>query len=442
VAKHVLLRAAEAGNALNLPSISAIGTRYDVLNLAHQAEQQFPNQASKLSSAKEEVRLPTGQVADAVVLTEALAPLTLVVEVFVTHQKSMVDVTQFESIQQNAIEIDISAVAWDASFSEIEAAVLAEAPRKWLFSTLGDVLAEQADKEAEKRARLSSARYQKTLELHVTSLGQMAPSHFSVMRWPELVANAQAKDASGETHVEHASQKVMVDSFPNDWRLSDGFWRAEGSVKGISVDLIAVMAEQPDWKRMVKPLIQRPTLVIPLPVRQNTIAQAVEFHWFGVEKWLAKLKKLAQMNLQQKLAEANKRHQNFDAFVKRFREMDERQRLKLLCDKLGTAPPASPRRWEKAWNAPPTIWKRLVWLYGVRTASSYVSTEGILGNDWLQKLLDFPMDEESQKQRKIQLWYFLKKLEEHKWIWHMQRQVFTTEVRLAEQHWQPWMDER
>lgn len=206
VAKEVLLKAAESFKKLRLPAMVVNRTQLDILSYAHRASGVFPEQLSVLSGAREEVRLSTGQVADAVVTTEALHPHPLVVEVFVTHQKTMDDVELFRAMEQDAIEIDISALDWNASFADIEEAVLDTAPRQWLYSKLDAVLAEEAYEEAKKNAAEESQRYVTTLAQRVAELAELPPSDFSTLRWPELSASAEGKDSSGKIHIETNSQ--------------------------------------------------------------------------------------------------------------------------------------------------------------------------------------------------------------------------------------------
>ena len=58
---------------------------------------------------------------------------SLAIEVFVTHKKDDYDLTKFHDVQQDSIEIDISGLAWNANKETIKKAMLAGAPRKWLF---------------------------------------------------------------------------------------------------------------------------------------------------------------------------------------------------------------------------------------------------------------------------------------------------------------------
>lgn len=56
----------------------------------------------------------------------------LVVEILVTHKKSNKDIALFKQEGKSVIEIDLSGVRWNASYSEIIAQVQAHAPRTWL----------------------------------------------------------------------------------------------------------------------------------------------------------------------------------------------------------------------------------------------------------------------------------------------------------------------
>lgn len=108
VAKKALVQAAQSFKKFRLPARVMVQEELDDLNHEHPAGGVFPEQLSVLSGAREEVRLSTGQVADAVVSTEALFPRQLVVEVFVTHRKSELDVERFQAMGQDAVEIDLS----------------------------------------------------------------------------------------------------------------------------------------------------------------------------------------------------------------------------------------------------------------------------------------------------------------------------------------------
>lgn len=442
VAKQVLLKAAESFKKLRLPAKVVNRTHVDILNREHHSEGVFSEQLSVLSGAREEVRLSSGQVADAVVITEVLYPRPLVVEVFVTHKKSIDDVELFRAMEQDAIEINISALDWNASFADIEEAVLATAPRKWLYTNLDAALAARVCQEAEKKAAEQSLRYVSTLELRVSELAEFSLSDFSILCWPELSIRVEGKDSSGETHVGTSSIRLVVDSFPTEWSLRDGLWWSSTTVNKISVDLVAVMAEKDDWQQFVKPRVTRPTLVSFLPVRNEIADFNTGFQWLGVEKWLTRLKNQAQLALEKKLSEANNLNSNLDAFIHNFRNMDDAQRLSYICSKIGASPPKALGQRDAACKAPAAVWKRLVWSYGILSAKGHLSTEWIADHTWLKRLLEFSDDELAQQQRKKATWFFLKKIEERGWISHTGRQHFVVITNLKDKVWQSWMDER
>lgn len=442
VAKQVLLKAAESFNKLRLPERLVKRTRVDILSYEHRSEGKFPEQLSVLSGAREEVRLSSGQVADAVVITEALYPRPLVVEVFVTHKKSMDDVELFQANRQDAIEINISALDWNASFADIQEAVLTTAPRKWLYTTLDESLADKAYEDAEKKAAEESQRYVDTLELRVFELANYSPSDFDIPCWPELSVRAEGIDSSGKTLSGTSSIRLVVDSFPADWSLRDGLWWSSTTVNKVSVDLVAVMSEMEGWQQLVKPQVTKPTLVAYLSVRNQIADFNTGFEWLGVEKWLARLKKLAQLVLEKKLSEANNLNSSLDAYIYDFRNMDDARRLSYICSKIGASPPAALGRRDASWNAPTAVWKRLVWSYGILKAKDVVSTEWIADHTWLRRLLEFSDDEWAQQQRKKSTWFFLRKLEERGWLTHVGSQRFVVRTNLKDKTWQPWMDER
>ena len=442
VAKQVLLKAAESFKKLRLPARVVNRTRVDILSYEHHSSGVFPEQLSLLSGAREEVRLRSGQVADAVVTTEALHPRPLVVEVFVTHQKSMMDVERFRSLDLDAIEIDISALDWNASFPDIEQAVLNTAPRQWLHTNLDTALASEAFKEAERKAAEKSQQYVAALEQQVFELASLSPSDFGSLSWPELSARAEGKDSSGKTHVGISSVRLQVDSFPAEWRQRDGLWWASTTVKRIPVDLAAVMAGQAGWSQLVEPKVTKPTLVVFLPVLDEIEDFNIEFQWLGVEKWQARLKSQAHLVLAEKLNEANKLNSNVDSFIQRFENLDDSQRLDFLHAKFGIPPAATPGRPDNAWKVPPTIWRRLVWRYSILSARDILSTEWIATDRWLQRLLGFSNDEVATQQRKKTIWFFLKKFEEHGWIRHIGRQQLEVKTNLKDKGWEPWMDDR
>ena len=442
VAKQVLLKAAESFKKLRLPERRVKRTRSDILNYEHLSEGVFPDQLSVLSGAREEVRLSSGQVADAVVITEALYPRPLVVEVFVTHKKSIDDVELFRAMEQDAIEINISALDWSASFADIEKAVLVTAPRKWLHTNLDESLAGKACEDADKKAAEESQRYVQTLELRVSELANYSPSEFSIRCWSELSVTTEGTDSSGKTHFGTSSISLVVDSFPADWSWRDGLWWSSTTVNKISVDLVAVISEKEGWQQLVKSRVTSPTLVVLLPVRNEIADFNTGFEWIGVEKWLVRLKKQAQLVLERKLGEANNLNSNLDSFIHSFRNMDDARRLSYICSKMGASPPAVLGRRDAACNAPAAVWKRLVWSYGVVNATDVVSTEWVADHTWLRQLLEFSDDEWAQQQRKKSTWFFLRKLEDRGWISHIGRQRFIVRTNLKDKAWQSWMDER
>jgi hypothetical protein len=106
----------------------------------------------------------TGDIIPDVVVRKG--DIELIVEMFVAHRCSEEKIAKFAALDVSALEIDLSGLPRDPLPSQIENAILHEAPREWRFNRHHDAMSKQLEKKAkeevqrreERRAKAAAAR--------------------------------------------------------------------------------------------------------------------------------------------------------------------------------------------------------------------------------------------------------------------------------------------
>lgn len=133
-------------------------------------QQIFKSRIVFFDSATAELRHDIGFIPDISVFKD---DRKLMVEIFVTHPCGEEKITEIAKAGVSSVEIDLSKFPRDASLSEIEAAVISDAPRRWLYHPHEVVAREQMKLKADELRKLEEGKQEsvrKELERKANSL--------------------------------------------------------------------------------------------------------------------------------------------------------------------------------------------------------------------------------------------------------------------------------
>ncbi|TOF20042.1 hypothetical protein CGJ28_25675, partial [Vibrio parahaemolyticus] len=162
IAKRVIVNAARSRKALLISSDGGKVYERDKDGVVHSKSWYAPERQYHIQQAKEEVKLGS-QIVD--ILCHDRKGNALAVEIFYTHKKSDVDVEKFAKNSVEAIEIDVSGIPWDATYAQIEQAVLLNARRRVLHSPQAYQAKAILVREIEERLRVDLAAFDAMIEM-------------------------------------------------------------------------------------------------------------------------------------------------------------------------------------------------------------------------------------------------------------------------------------
>ncbi|EJN3366000.1 competence protein CoiA family protein [Vibrio parahaemolyticus] len=286
LAKQVIVNAAQSG--LSLLIISNGGTVYeqDKDGVVHSKSWYAPERQYHLQQADAEAKLGS-QIVD--VLCHDKTGNALAVEIFYTHKKSDVDIEKFAKNSVETIEIDVSKVSWDATYEQIEQAVLLNARRTVLHSP-------QADKARSSLVREIEERLSADLAAFDAMIDQILNGGYKYLDYPVLSHSVNHRDSKGVLHTGRSEQRPTLTSLDKDTvRLKTGLVRTTGVVSNkVEIDVFFSLS---DFIKMSKPT--KPALLIVYDKRKPRL------EWLCIEKWQDKVNELALVDLINKMPNIN-----------------------------------------------------------------------------------------------------------------------------------------
>ncbi|EJG1745040.1 hypothetical protein BWH98_RS00060 [Vibrio parahaemolyticus] len=282
VAKQVIVNAAQSGLPLYISSNGGTVYEQDKDGIVHSKSWYAPERQYQIQQAKEEVKLGS-QIVD--VLCHDKAGNSLAVEIFYTHKKSDVDIEKFAKNSVEAIEIDVSKVSWDATYEQIEQAVLLNARRTVLHSP-------QADKARASLVREIEERLSADLAALDAMINQILNGGYKYLDYPVLAHTVKHRDDRGVLHTGRSEQRPTLTSLDNDIiKIGTGLVRATGVVSNkVEIDVFFSLS---DFIKMSEPT--NPALLI----IYNKGKPKLE--WLCIKKWQDKVNELALVDLINKM---------------------------------------------------------------------------------------------------------------------------------------------
>ncbi len=282
LAKQVIVNAAQSGLPLLISSNGGAVYEQDKDGIVHSKEWYAPERQYQIQQAKEEVKLGT-QIVD--VLCQDKAGNALAVEIFYTHKKSDVDIEKFAKNSVEAIEIDVSKVSWDATYEQIEQAVLQNARRRVLHSPQADQARAELVREIEERLSADLAAFDAMID-------QIQNGGYETLDYPVLAHTVNHRDDRGVLHTGRSEQRPTLTSLDKDIvRLKTGLVRTTGVVSDkVEIDVFFSLS---DFIKMSEP--KKPALII---IYDN---DKPKLEWLSVKKWQDKVDELALVDLINKM---------------------------------------------------------------------------------------------------------------------------------------------
>ncbi|HIF5679777.1 competence protein CoiA family protein [Vibrio chagasii] len=282
LAKQVIVNAAQSGLPLLISSNGGAVYEQDKDGIVHSKEWYAPERQYQIQQAKEEVKLGT-QIVD--VLCQDKAGNALAVEIFYTHKKSDVDIEKFAKNSVEAIEIDVSSMAWDATYEQIEQAVLLNARRRVLHSI-------QANKARSSLIREIEERLSVDLSAFDAMIDQILNGGYETLDYPVLSHSVNHRDSKGVLHTGRSEQRPKLTSLDKDTvRLKTGLVRTTGVVSNkVEIDVFFSLSDLLNMSKTTKP-----ALLIGYDIRKPKL------EWLCIDKWQAKVDELALVDLINKM---------------------------------------------------------------------------------------------------------------------------------------------
>lgn len=399
-AKQVLEQAARCHERLPIPRLDGRVEQQDILREMHSRSWTLGTRHFDMQDASQEVRLANGTLIADVMLTDA-AGARLAVEIHVTHQKTVEDAQKYESLAQDAIEIDLSALHWNANEADIREALLGSAsaggaPRHWVYTSQADLLESEARSHLAAHIAALHAQWESQMDEAVEPFRVSGQMRDAGIAWPTIkVRTPPCRDATGRTRHGHDHADPSVKRLTGEWQRIAGGWQTTGiTEKGAAVDVCFLL------DGMAAPACQRPTLI----ARWHPLSHSFALAWEGIGEWRRFLMARAEHQLTKTLDATKKLSQ----FVDWFREQSDRGQVQWLAAQMNLAMPRSPGKQAPAWNTSWEVWKTLVWYFLIsRNQGDILNLRNAASNPWLERLTGWPMDGHSKdiRVRTLRFWF-------------------------------------
>nr|WP_237725455.1 competence protein CoiA family protein [Vibrio parahaemolyticus] len=282
LAKQVIVNAAHSGLPLYISSNGGTVYESDKDGIVHSKSWYAPERQYHIQQAEAEAKLGS-QIVD--VLCHDSKGNALAVEIFYTHKKSDVDIAKFAKNSVESIEIDVSGIPWNATYEQIEQAVLQNARRRVLHSV-------QADKARSSLVREIEERLSADLAAFDAMIDQILNGGYETLDYPVLSHTVNHRDDRGVLHTGRSEQCPTLTSLDNDIiKIGTGLLRTTGVVSNkVEIDVFFSLS---DFINMSKPT--KPALLI----IYNKGKPKLE--WLSVKKWQDKVDELALVDLINKM---------------------------------------------------------------------------------------------------------------------------------------------
>lgn len=282
LAKQVIVNAAQSGLPLYISSNGGTVYEQDKDGIVHSKSWYAPERQYHIQQAKEEVKLGS-QIVD--VLCHDSSGNALAVEIFYTHKKSDVDIQKFAQNSVEAIEIDVSRLPWDATYEQIEKAVLQNARRRVLHSIQANKARASLVREIEERLSVDLAAFNAMID-------QIQNGGYETLDYPVLSHTVNHRDDRGVLHTGRSEQRPTLTSLDKDIeKIGIGLFKTTGIVSNkVEIDVFFSLS---DFIKMSEPT--KPALLI----IYNKDEPRLE--WLCVQKWQDKVDELALVNLINKM---------------------------------------------------------------------------------------------------------------------------------------------
>jgi len=355
-------------------------------------------------------------IADVLVTTSA--GKRIAVEIYVKHKKEDLEKEKYKRLEQEAIEINLSDLAWDSDRLTITHAVLTSASRYWLYTNGGIVSKAHAIKYLSTIITNKNIAYTREFNQIISNLKKTKAMNSQYLNWPTLKEIAHGKDSLGNNVYGQASKKPKITSLlDNTWLEVCGGWKTKGLVNNkIEIDVYFLLAgnSQEDY------LWKEPTLVAWFSPPRNTFF----LEWKNIRHWQEKIKIKAHNNLNKKLL-----------FSYTFYSWSDFRKWSYLAKEFDIPY----NEWvlqvdaerKQGWNASEGIWKSLVWYYEIVPRQGGIVDIGeILTSELIEGYLQCSVSQVSQDNRIFDLWHWFDFLVKNKFLKPLKQQQFLVSKQL------------
>ncbi|WP_341852596.1 competence protein CoiA family protein [Vibrio vulnificus] len=282
LAKQVIVNAAQSGLPLYISSNGGTVYEQDKDGIVHSKSWYAPERQYHIQQSEAEAKLGS-QIAD--VLCHNKAGNALAVEIFYTHKKSDVDNEKFAKNSVEAIEIDVSKLSWDATYEQIEQAVLQNARRRVLHSPQADQAKATLVREIEERLSADLVAFDAMIEMILNG-------GYETLDYPVLSHSVNHRDDRGVLHTGRSEQRPTLTSLDKDIeKVGTGLLKTTGIVSNkVEIDVFFSLSDLINMSKPTKPAL----LIVYDKVKPR-------LEWLCIEKWQDKVDELALVDLINKM---------------------------------------------------------------------------------------------------------------------------------------------
>jgi hypothetical protein len=368
VGQELFLEAAKYNTSLNLPLLS-ISKQKTIIGTSVEFEKCVPQKRFTIYKAQLEKHLGSN-ICD--VYCQDENGDELYVEIHVTNAKSDDDIKSFRELNVNCIEIDLSELDWGASYEEIKHAVFQNIENTTFLSHKAYSEIEPFFKSALTETKL---RLQKEAEQVVLIDKRLACVYSTQFRFFSF---------NGEIDFLKLKKDIEVVFDTNSLTHKGEATLVEGRANRTASLYIAFCFEESYGKKVVKNLpADIPVLIVIINEEYDDYEYA--YHWFRVDKWSKKLKKIG---LNERLAEEKKSNRIGVQSKILVQSMDGNQSA--LIKDLNLQKGHYHSTFSKAWNVDEFSWKAAVLKYKILTFKlDKICLSRIAGCRWLHQHFEF-----------------------------------------------------
>ncbi|NWF39818.1 hypothetical protein F3F96_11800 [Mariprofundus sp. NF] len=433
-AKQILEIASKENKRLLIPPLHGIEESEDYCGIPHIKAWEVEQDHILMESAQQEVSLANGQLVADVLVTEPNGA-TVAVEIHVTNKKGYEEINKYKSINQEAFEINLSTLPWDATEEVIHNAVLEKENRHWLYSHRETSLITSTRNQLDRDIDVINQKYFDRFEAEMKLFRESNNLLVKDLNWPLLEQLKKGVSVYGKSVSKKAEAVPKVTSILGEWENQNGGWKADGIVNGkTKVEVYFLLCGSSNVVEQAK----RPSLIVWFNPIASYSDPVFILKWVNIQHWIEELSHRATKKLTSELEELRHKKRREEEYAKYFCLLSDQEKIYNVSARLSIPCPTVTAKPMHSWNCSRPVWKSLIWYYKIkRQQGGAISIKHIAADEWLAKMLGWSDDELLIEKRSKDLWFWFQDLNQFGFLEHTGRQRFSISKKLPKD-FVPW----